>query len=255
MTQGQEFYSKVAEKFGGYSSGAQRTTSYPQGDPEEHFDALLREYGSPTARLLDVGCADGRNLLAVAEAFGRVDALDLSAQMLASAERHRAESGLDHVTFAMGDASATGFPDETFDVVTSRRGPLFPQEFHRVLRPGGMVVYLGIGERDVQPLKETFGRGQLYGEWLGEPVVSKERRRLEDAGFAVEDEQEFCYDEFFHTPEDLDRFLQMVPIFEDYDSAADSSSFERYAAQATRPEGIHLPRHWFVLSARLPTRM
>ncbi|MET8880670.1 class I SAM-dependent methyltransferase [Streptomyces rubiginosohelvolus] len=254
MTQRQEFYSKVAEKFGGYSSGAQRTTSFPQGDPEEHFDSLVREHGSPTARLLDVGCADGRNVLAVAPAFGRVEAIDLSAEMLASAERHRAGSGLDHVAFTVGDASATGFPDQTFDVVTSRRGPLFPQEFHRVLRPGGTVVYLGIGERDVQPLKEVFGRGQLYGRWSGEPVVRHERRRLEDAGLTVEEEREFSYDEFFHTSADLDRFLQMVPIFEDYDSATDRRSFERYAAQATTPEGIHLARHWFVLCARRPAQ-
>ncbi|MEW2545126.1 class I SAM-dependent methyltransferase [Streptomyces sp. NPDC047002] len=249
MTQQQGFYSKVAEKFGGYSSGAQRTTSFPQGDPEERFDALVRELASPTGRLLDVGCADGRNLLAVAGAFGRVDALDLSPEMLASAERHRAASGLDHVTFALGDASATGFPDGAFDVVTSRRGPLFPEEFGRVLRPGGSVVHLGIAERDVQELKEVFGRGQLYGRWSGTPVLREERERLERAGFTVDHAGEFTYDEYFHTPADLDRFLQMVPIFEDYDSAADRGAFERYAARATTSEGIHLARHWFVLRA------
>ncbi|MFJ4828916.1 class I SAM-dependent methyltransferase [Streptomyces sp. NPDC088747] len=254
MSQHQEFYSEVATKFGGYSSGAQRTTSYPQGDPEEHFDTLVRAVGSPDARLLDVGCADGRNLLAIAPEFGRVDALDLSVEMLASAERHRVESGLTHVEFTVGDASETGFPDETFDVVTSRRGPLFPQEFHRLLRSGGSVVFMGIGERDVQALKETFGRGQLYGRWTGVPVVQEERRRLEEAGFTVDDEREFSYDEYFHTAEDLDRFLQMVPIFEDYDSVRDLNAFERYAARAATPEGIHLPRHWFVLRARRTSR-
>ncbi|GAA2331952.1 class I SAM-dependent methyltransferase [Streptomyces kunmingensis] len=251
MTQQPGFYSKVAEKFGGYSSGAQRTTSYPQGDPEEEFDALVHELGTPTGRLLDVGCADGRNLLSVAPSFGRVEALDLSPEMLASAEHHRAESGLDHVRFAVGDASATGFPDGAFDLVTSRRGPLFPDEFRRVLRTGGSVVYLGIGERDVRTLKEAFGRGQLYGRWTGTPVALEERRRLEDAGFTVDYEREFSYDEFFHTPGDLDRFLQMVPIFEDYDSESDREAFDRYVGQATTQEGIHLARHWFVLRARL----
>lgn len=251
MTQQQEFYSKVARKFGGYSSGASRTTYFPQGDPEEEFDTLVRGLGGPGKRLLDVGCADGRNLLAIAAAFGRADALDLSPEMLASAEGHRAESGLDHVTFAVGDASATGFPNESFDVVTSRRGPLFPDEFRRLLRPDGSVVYLGIGERDVQALKETFGRGQLYGRWTGTPVVQEERLRLQRTGFTVDHEREFDYDEYFHTPQDLDRFLQMVPIFEDYDSAGDREVFDRYLAQATTGEGVHLARHWFVLHARL----
>ncbi|MGY0020482.1 class I SAM-dependent methyltransferase [Streptomyces sp. YJ-C3] len=251
MAEQQGFYSKVAEKFGGYSSGARRTTSYPQGDPEEEFDALVHELGSATGKLLDVGCADGLNLLGLAPSFGRVDGLDLSPEMLASAERHRAASGLDHVRFAGGDASATGFPAGTFDLVTSRRGPLFPEEFRRVLRHGGSVVYLGIGERDVRTLKETFGRGQLYGRWAGTPVALEERRRLEDAGFTVDYEREFSYDEFFHTPEDLDRFLQMVPIFEDYDTESDREAFDRYVTRATAQEGIHLARHWFVLRAQL----
>jgi SAM-dependent methyltransferase len=250
MTQQPDFYSKVADKFGGYSSGAQRTTHFPQGDPEEAFDAVALDLGDEKARLLDVGCADGRNLLALAPSFGQVNGLDLAPEMLASAERHRAEAGLAHVTFAEGDASATGFPDDSFDVVTSRRGPLFPEEFHRVLRPGGSLVYLGIGERDVQALKEEFGRGQLYGRWNGTPVAREERERLERAGFTVVSERSFDYDEYFHTPQDLDTFLQMVPIFEDYSPEGDREPFERYLTQATRDEGIHLARHWFVLHAR-----
>ncbi|MFE0632423.1 class I SAM-dependent methyltransferase [Streptomyces sp. NPDC058864] len=251
MTQQQEFYSKVARKFGGYSSGAHRTTRFPQGDPEEVFDALVRGLGGPDRRLLDVGCADGRNLLAVAPSFGRVDALDLSPEMVASAERHQAGSGLGHVTFAVGDASATGFPEGSFDVVTSRRGPLFPEEFRRLLRPGGSVVHMGIGERDVRSLKETFGRGQLYGRWTGTPVADEERRGLERAGFTVRAQRDIAYDEFFHTPQDLDVFLQMVPIFEDYDSVTDRAAFDRYLAQSTTAEGVHLARHWFVLHATL----
>ncbi|MFE9610937.1 class I SAM-dependent methyltransferase [Streptomyces sp. NPDC006012] len=250
MTQQPDFYSKVANKFGGYSSGARRTTLFPQGDPEEVFDAVARELGGGGTRLLDVGCADGRNLLAIAPRFGQVDALDLAPEMLDSARRHQTESGLAHVRFAVGDASATGFADGEFDVVTSRRGPLFPEEFGRVLRPGGSLVYLGIGERDVRALKEEFGRGQLYGRWDGTPVMRQDRERLERAGFSVVREQSVDFDEYFHTPQDLDTFLQMVPIFEDYGTGGDREALDRYMALATHDEGIHLARHWFVLHAR-----
>ncbi|MFI6345790.1 class I SAM-dependent methyltransferase [Streptomyces sp. NPDC050560] len=246
-----DFYSRVAEKFGGYSSGARRTTRFPEGDPEEVFDTVARTVAGPGARLLDVGCADGRNLLALAPDFARVDGLDLAPEMVASARRHLAASGLTHVVFAAGDASATGFPDAAFDVLTSRRGPLFPEEFRRVLRPGGSLVYLGIGEQDVRALKETFGRGQLYGRWDGVPVARQERKRLERAGFTVVRERDFAYDEYFHTPRDLDTFLQMVPIFEDYSPQGDRDAFERYLALATTDEGVHLARHWFVLHARV----
>jgi SAM-dependent methyltransferase len=245
-----EFYSKVAERFGGYSSGAQRTTVYPEGDPEAIFDRIATDLGGPEARLLDVGCADGRNLLAIAPSFGHVHGIDLAPQMLDSAERSLAESGLGHVEFSLRDASATGFPDGSFDVITSRRGPLFAEEFHRLLRPGGAVVHLGIGEEDVRAIKEVFGRGQLYRRWEGEPVSHEERNRLEKAEFTVPLALDVRYQEYFHSPAELSRFLEAVPIFEDYDQARDKELFDRYVEAAAEERGILMDRHWFVLHAR-----
>jgi SAM-dependent methyltransferase len=245
-----EFYSKVAEKFGGYSSGAQRTTIYPEGDPEALFDRITTGLGEPAARLLDVGCADGRNLLAIAPSFGHVHAIDLAPQMLDSAVRSLAASGLRHVEFSLGDAAATGFPDGHFDVITSRRGPLFAEEFHRLLRPGGALVHLGIGEQDARELKEVFGRGQLYRSWEGSPVCHEEQVRLRRAGFTVLREQAVRYQEYFHSAADLSRFLEMVPIFEDYDQAQDRELFDRYVEAASEERGILMDRHWFLLHAR-----
>ncbi|WP_327370962.1 class I SAM-dependent methyltransferase [Streptomyces sp. NBC_01217] len=245
-----EFYSKVATRFGGYSSGAKRTTLYPEGDPEALFDQITTGLGGSEARLLDVGCADGRNLLAIAPSFAHVHAIDLAPQMLESAELSLAASGLHHVEFSLRDASATGFPDGSFDVITSRRGPLFPEEFHRLLRPGGAVVHLGIGEQDVRALKELFGRGQLYRRWEGAPVSQEERARLERAGFTVLREQSVPYLEYFHSAAELDRFLQAVPIFEDYDQERDREPFDRYVEAASEERGILMDRHWFVLHAR-----
>jgi SAM-dependent methyltransferase len=245
-----DFYSKVAERFGGYSSGAERTTVYPEGDPEVVFDQIATGLGGPEARLLDVGCADGRNLLAIAPSFGRVDAIDLSQPMLDSAQLALAESGLGHVELSLRDASATGFPDGGFDVITSRRGPLFAEEFHRLLRPGGAVVHLGIGEQDVRAIKEVFGRGQLYGRWGDEPVARQEGRRLREAGLSVLREQDIRYQEYFNSPAELDRFLQAVPIFEDYDPENDREPFERYVKAASDERGVLMDRHWFVLHAR-----
>jgi len=245
-----EFYSKVAEKFGGYSSGARRTTVHPEEDPEVLFDRITAELADPAARLLDVGCADGRNLLAIAPSFGHAHGVDLSPEMLDSAARSLAEAGLDHVEFSLRDASATGFPDGAFDVITSRRGPLFAEEFHRVLRPGGSLVHLGIGEQDVRALKEVFGRGQLYRRWEGDPVAHEERGRLERAGFTVLREQAVPFQEYFHSAADLTRFLEAVPIFEDFDLDHDRALFDRYVEAASEERGILLDRHWFVLHAR-----
>ncbi|MFF7635018.1 class I SAM-dependent methyltransferase [Kitasatospora sp. NPDC008050] len=241
------FYSKVAARFGGYPDWPPRDTRYPDGDPEVYVDTMLAALGGGS--LLDVGCADGRNLLAVADRFRRVRGIDLSPEMVAAARRNQRESGLDHVDFEVGDASATGLPDGSVDVLCSRRGPLFPAEFHRVLAPQGAVVHLGIGEQDVRALKEAFGRGQNYGGWHEAPLADQGRARLTAAGFDVE-QRSFRFDEYFHHPDDLRGFLGKVPIFEDFDPVADRPAFESYLARATGERGIHLARHWFVLIAR-----
>ena len=245
-----EFYSRVADEFGEYTSSGLRTDVFPDGDPEAVFDELARGLGTPDGRLVDVGCADGRSLLRIAPAFGSALGIDMSPSMLESAGRMRDAAGLDNVTFERRDASRTGLPDGQADVLTSRRGPLFPGEFRRVLRPGGHLLYMGIGETDVRELKETFGRGQLHGRWDGRPVMDEVAEELAAAGFTVVLERTFRTEEFYHSPVELDRFLRQVPIFEDYDTAADRAPFDRYVASARSDRGVRLDRHWFVVRAR-----
>lgn len=245
-----DFYSRVADEFGGYTSGGLRVDVFPDGDPEAAFDELATDGGGPHGRLVDVGCADGRTLLRIAPAFGSVLGIDLSASMLASAERRRAQAGLGNVRFERRDAARTGLPDGVADVLTSRRGPLFPTEFRRVLALGGLLVHMGIGETDARALKETFGRGQLYGRWDGPPICDEVAAELTGAGFAVLTATSFRTEEFYHSPVELDQFLRQVPIFEDYDPAADRVRLQRYVASASGERGVRLDRHWFVVAAR-----
>ncbi|MFC0435354.1 class I SAM-dependent methyltransferase [Kutzneria buriramensis] len=252
MTMDAEFYSRVAERFGGYFSDARSTDVFVDGRPDAVFDEMVVELGAPQARLLDVGCADGRSLLRTAHAYGDVTGVDLSSAMLECAARYRAEAGLSHVTFELRDAARTGLPDGHVDVVTSRRGPLIADEFERVLRPGGALVYMGIGEQDARELKETFGRGQDFGSWHGEPLADGIARELTDAGLVVTVNRAFRFEEFYHSARDLDVFLHQVPILDGYDSAADKEPFDRYVAEAAVDQGIRLGRHWFVVQARKP---
>lgn len=244
-----DFYSRVADEFGEYTSRGLRTDVFPDGDPEATFDELVRKLGTSDGRLVDVGCADGRSLLRIAPGFADVLGIDMSVPMLEAAERNRVHARLDNVRFERRDAARTGLPDGKADVLTSRRGPLFPGEFRRVLKPGGHLICMGVGEWDVRELKETFGRGQLYGRWDGRPVMEEMVDDLTGAGFTVVLERAFRSQEFYHSPVELDRFLRQVPIFEDYDTEADRAPFERYVASAGSDLGVRLDRHWFVIHA------
>ncbi|AGL16482.1 class I SAM-dependent methyltransferase [Actinoplanes sp. N902-109] len=245
-----EFYTRVADRFGGYFSNARSTDIFPDGRPDDAFDELVNALGAPDARLVDIGCADGRRLLANSRAYGTAIGLDLSPSMLDVARRYRADAGLAHVTFELRDAAHTGLPDGYADVLTSRRGPLFAREFERVVRPGGAVFYMGIGEQDARELKESIGRGQDYGSWNGTPLAERAAHELSDAGFVEVRSQAFRFEEFYHSPADLDTFLQQVPIVEDYDPVADQAAFDRYVAAATGDRGIRLSRHWFIVRAQ-----
>ena len=77
-------------------------------------------------------------------------AIDNSAEQLATARRLAAEHGVDDVEWVHGNAESVPQPDASFDFAISEYGAAIwcdPQvwipEAHRLLRPGGRLVFLG----------------------------------------------------------------------------------------------------------------
>jgi len=243
------FYNKVAKKFGNYHTSAKYITEYPSGEPDNIFKEKLLELSGKDKSVLDVGCADGRFTLSIAPYFQKVTAIDLSTGMLNAARKLQQEKTVKNVSFEEQNASKTTYANSAFDLVYSRRGPTPFSEFHRLLKPGGYVVEIEIGEKDCQPIKEIFGRGQGYNEW-NTSRLEIDKRELEGAGFEVVFVQDYFYDEYYTSYEDLDLFLQGVPIFEDFDSEKDRKFLEEYVAKFKTEKGIRFPRHRVVTIAR-----
>lgn len=67
----ENFYDKVAKKFGGYgySTNPMYTSEYPSGEPEKVFKDKLLGLSSKDKTALDIGCADGKFTLAIAPFF------------------------------------------------------------------------------------------------------------------------------------------------------------------------------------------
>ncbi len=244
-----DFYNKVANKFGGYHNAAKYDSEYPDDNPEQVFKEKLNDVSGTDKIALDIGCADGRFTLATASLFQKIIAIDLSQGMLAAARKLQHEKAINNVIFEEQNASKTTYPNNTFDVVYSRRGPTPYHEFQRVLKPGGYFVGINIGEKDCQPIKEVFGRGQNFGQWHTS-TLEKAKQNLLENNFSIIFDKGYFYDEYYQSYEDLDLFLQGVPIFEDFDSEKDKKSLRDYGNKFITKKGIRLPRHRNVIVAQ-----
>jgi ubiquinone/menaquinone biosynthesis C-methylase UbiE len=246
-----DFYNKVAEKFGKYSTGVEYEKEFPEGDPEEVFKSELLKLAEKTKRVLDVGCADGRFALQMAPNFGEMVAIDYSEGMLSVARKFQEEAGIPNVKFERVDLYHNDLPSESFDLIYSRRGPTDYPEFFRLLKPQGFYVEIRIGNFDTKELKEAFGRGQNYDK-MDISVHKEVSNELKDAGFEITSAREYSYNVYYKSIEDLSKALEGVPIFEDYDPVKDRGHLEKYVEAYTTPKGILLPRHRVVFVAQKP---
>lgn len=91
--------------------------------------------------LLDAGCGEGWYTSGVKmhlESRGKtVDALGIDISREALTEAHRRDSSL---SLAVAGASRLPVPDGETDLLLSIFAPVFPEEFARVLSPGGLLI-------------------------------------------------------------------------------------------------------------------
>lgn len=113
-------------------------------------DRLVEFAGVPAgSRVLDAGCGVGASAIHLAAELGcDVEGITLSAEQVARAEQKAQQAGVAGRTrFRQLDAMATGYPDDSFDVVWAFEScelmpdkAAFLAECRRVLRPGGVLA-------------------------------------------------------------------------------------------------------------------
>ena len=239
------FYDKVAKKFGGYAysnSKPKYSSEYPNGNPEQIFKTKLLELANAETVALDIGCGDGRFAFEICPNFSLIHGVDNSVELIKIAHSKKESLKISNVAFIVEDASKTSFPDNFFDLVFNRRGPTFYLEYFRLLKKYGFYLEIGIGEQDSIDIKKEFGRGQNYGNW-SQPRLPKDREMFTRIGFKIIFTQDFKYTEYYESINELNIFLQGVPIFEDYNSFKDKHHLESYASKFQTPKGILLTRH------------
>jgi phosphatidylethanolamine/phosphatidyl-N-methylethanolamine N-methyltransferase len=148
----------------------------------------------PGSRVLEVGVGTGLALPRYLPAK-RITGIDLSAEMLAGAQKRADEAGLTNIeALREMDAEATDFPDGTFDIAVAMFvASVVPhprkllEEMRRVVRPGGNILFINHFASD---------RGPRW--WI--------ERAMAPASRALGWHPDFASEQIF-TPEDMVRAL------------------------------------------------
>lgn len=154
----------------------------------------------PDEHVLDIATGTGMAAIAAAQAItpgGRVQAIDLSENMLAKAQHNVSKHALDNVDFHHMDAEQLEFRSDYFDLLSCAFGLFFLpnpgmalRNWLRVLKPGGRIIFTSFSRRTFQPMSGWFreaieGCGHPFPEpaWLrlAEPGLCQDM--VEQAGY------------------------------------------------------------------------
>ena len=114
----------------------------------------------PRSRVLELGCGAGVLAVDLAQGGLVVDAVDVNPAMIELARREVEAAGVgDHITLGVADAHGLPFEDGVFDLVVALGVIPFLhtpaqglREMHRVLRPGGYLLFSNDNRRRLDHL-------------------------------------------------------------------------------------------------------
>lgn len=214
-------------------------------DGEDEFDKKTLDAVVDRV-VLDVGCGIAGFTIEMAGRAREVVGVDFSQEAISRALENVAKSKRTNVRVHLARANSLPFPEESFDVVVSRRGPVTDametlSEAHRVLKKGGHLMEITIGERDKQNLTQIFRRGQMYD--VNEKVSLSKEKMLKEAGFRIIEVKDYVAAEIFETIQDLIVRLKSAPIIPDFDVEKDMKQLERVGKELGTDKGITTEVH------------
>ncbi len=134
------------DRFGKYAASYVASPHHASGPDLWRLVELAGEH--PSWKALDIATGGGHTALAIAPHVAHVVASDITEPMLEAARGFILGKGATNVDFALADAEALPFSDESFDLVTCRiAAHHFPEparfcsEVLRVLRPMGLFLF------------------------------------------------------------------------------------------------------------------
>lgn len=163
----------------------------------------------PGMKVLDLASGTGEPAISIAARIGNtghVTAFDQSSDLLEIAAERARQRDLQNLSTRQGDAQELPFPDQSFDLVTSRFGVMFFQdcvramrEVRRVLKPSARACFLVWGPFEQPYWSSMMGVVARHIDWPILPPGGPNPFRfsqpgslpevLHNAGFTAVDEQ------------------------------------------------------------------
>lgn len=170
----------------------------------EALAALAVELTGPAPAVLDAGCGEGYYTGGVREALLEAGkAPEVAGVDISKAALQRAGKRYPGIEFAVASAYRLPAADGSVDLLLNVFSPLAIEEFRRVLKPGGVYLYVVPGARHLWELKEV-----LY-----ERPYPNEEKETPYEGFAYD--RIVPVDYTIHLPgqEDIHALFQMTPYY------------------------------------------
>ncbi|UPK44800.1 class I SAM-dependent methyltransferase [Paenibacillus pabuli] len=241
------FYERIG-RLNGWDFSSLKVTSE---DIEWNFYEEVIRLTEPSDLLLDIGTGGGEAVLSIADAALLLIGIDLSRGMIETAQRNLKASGSrSNVRFVHMNAEQLTFPNQFFNVVSSRHCDFFTAEVYRVLADGGIFLTQQVSEHDKYNVKNAFGRGQASDVQPG-TLMERYKRELREAGFRDIQAREYNATEYYATPDDLLFLLTHAPIIPDFgERESDLERFQQFVEQNSCDQGIRTNAARFMLTAR-----
>lgn len=241
-----KFYNRVGKRIGWDFS---RLKKIEEGK-KWNFIEEVAKIAKPTDKLLDIGTGGGEQILRLAEKVKFITGIDHSVSMVNTAKRNLNKAGYKNVRFLRMSSVKLKFPDNSFDIVTSRHCDFYPLEVYRVLVKGGHFFTQQVSEGDKINIKRAFKRGQAYGLKDG-TLKNKYIKGLKKAGFKNIKAKEYNSTVYYKTSEDLIFLLKHTPIIPGFGkSKKDFGILERFIEKNKTRKGIKTNSKRFMITVK-----